>query len=71
MEFKLISGDRTIDSIAYDLAFSIASQDASTTTPALMLARVMELMPDCVRLVSEKAAEESKPKIGKVRPLSL
>lgn len=71
MEFKLISGNRTIDSVAYDLALSIASKETSITTPALMLARVMELMPECIKLVSEKASEESKPRTGKVRPLSL
>ncbi|AKZ85330.1 Uncharacterised protein [Enterobacter hormaechei] len=71
MKFKLISGNRTIDSVAYDLALSIASKETSTTTPALVLAKVMELMPECIKLVSEKASEESKLKTGKVRPLVL
>ncbi|WOR57248.1 hypothetical protein [Citrobacter freundii] len=71
MKFKLISGNRTIDSVAYDLALSIASKETSTTTPALVLAKVMERMPECIKLVSEKASEESKLKTGKVRPLVL
>ena len=49
MKFKLISGNRTIDSVAYDLALSIASKETSTTTPALVLAKVMELMPECIK----------------------
>lgn len=65
MSNKIISSGRTIDSVAYDLALVIASRDPSVSTPEALLAKITELLPECIKLVSAKASEEKPPPSGK------
>lgn len=71
MSKKLISDERTIQSVAYDLALAIATKDPTTTTPELLLAKIEALLPECSTLVAAKFSEENPPLKSSVSPLRL
>nr|WP_237764899.1 hypothetical protein [Enterobacter hormaechei] len=53
---------RTVESVAYDLALTLAAKDPSVTSPDSLLKRISDLLPEC-REVTKKLYSAEQPPI--------
>ncbi|NUU68470.1 hypothetical protein HQN64_20505 [Enterobacteriaceae bacterium BIT-l23] len=64
MSANVFTGGRTTESVAYDLALSLAAKDPSITTPEAMIRRISDLLPLCREVAEKKHRQESPPAMG-------
>jgi hypothetical protein len=61
MAFNVFREGRTKESVAYDLALTLAAKDSSITTPEALIQRIADLLPECRKATDEKRSEEEPP----------
>lgn len=61
MSFNVFREGRTKESVAYDLALTLAAKDRSITTPEALIQRIADLLPECRKVTDEKRSEEEPP----------
>ncbi|WP_368301356.1 hypothetical protein [Kluyvera sichuanensis] len=58
MNKKIFSSDRTVESVAYDIALALASKDDAANTPEEMMARIESLLPACLEEANARYEKE-------------
>lgn len=61
MEFNVFAANRTEESVAYDLALTLAAKDPAISTPGALIQRIADLLPAC-RDAAKKKYETEAPK---------
>lgn len=64
MKANVFKGDRTKESVAYDLALALASKDPAITTPDALIQRIADILPVCRDAVDKKYSDEIPPSRG-------
>ncbi|HFJ3402236.1 TPA: hypothetical protein ACGUJL_004608 [Salmonella enterica] len=64
MAFNVFSGGRSKESVAYDLAITLAAKDPAITTPESFIQRVADLLPACREAASKKYKDEEPTPFG-------
>lgn len=64
MAMNVFSGDRTQESVAYDLALALAAKDPAITTPEALIQRVADLLPVCREVTNERYKGEAPRPFG-------
>ncbi|MBI0677226.1 hypothetical protein HCH73_09320 [Citrobacter koseri] len=64
MEINVFRGDRTKESVAYDLALALAAKDPDITTPSALIQRIADILPLCREAADKRYAEEIPPPAG-------
>ena len=64
MSANVFSGGRTKESVAYDMALSLAAKDPAITTPAALIQRIADILPVCREAADKKYSEEIPPSRG-------
>ncbi|EOE2717234.1 hypothetical protein ACKDBV_004143 [Klebsiella oxytoca] len=64
MKANVFKGDRTKESVAYDLALALAAKDPAITTPEALLQRIADILPVCREAADKKYADEIPPSRG-------
>lgn len=59
MKINVFKGDRTEESVAYDLALTLAAKDPEITTPKALIQRIADLLPACRDAAKEKYKTEA------------
>ncbi|HCD6065357.1 TPA: hypothetical protein NDT40_002806 [Klebsiella oxytoca] len=58
MEINVFKGDRTKESVAYDLALALAAKDPEITTPERLIQRIADILPLCREAAEKKYKDE-------------
>ena len=64
MKANVFKGDRTKETVAYDLALALASKDPAITTPDSLIQRIADILPVCRDAVDKKYSDEIPPSRG-------
>ncbi|EMW2191462.1 hypothetical protein [Enterobacter hormaechei] len=64
MEINVFRGDRTKESVAYDLALALAAKDPAITTPSALIQRIADILPLCREAANKRHGEEVPPPAG-------
>lgn len=64
MEINVFKGDRSKESVAYDLALALATKDPAITTPDALIQRIADILPLCRESADKKYVEEVPPPAG-------
>lgn len=64
MKINVFKGDRTKESVAYDLALALAAKDPAITTPGALIQRIADILPLCRESAEKLHAEEVPPSRG-------
>jgi len=64
MAFNVFSGGRTEESVAYDLALTLASKDPAIITPEELIQRIADLLPVCRDAANKKYKDEAPKPFG-------
>lgn len=67
MSEKIFSHGRTIHSVAYDLALTLATKDEDTNTPYDLLRRIAHYLPVCIEAAEEFKESESGPPVTDIK----
>ncbi len=59
MTQKVISAGRTIESVAYDLALALATKEPEINSPYVLVKRIADLMPECVKATKQQYSDEN------------
>lgn len=60
MSFNIFIGGRNQESVAYDLALSLATKDKQVTTPEELIQKIAELLPLCREAAEQRYKSEKK-----------
>lgn len=60
MTNNLFVDNRTVESIAWDLALTLASKDPLATTPEALLQKIELLLPECLSIVGRRKPEQAR-----------
>ncbi|MEQ9970128.1 hypothetical protein ABRP72_13200 [Pectobacterium carotovorum] len=61
MPNRLFSGNRNVESVAYDVALLLASRDQALATPEQVMNKIKELLPDCLEAAKTIQDDETPP----------
>lgn len=64
MTANVFKGDRTKESVAYDMALSLAAKDPTITTPESLIQRIADILPACRDAADKKYSDEIPPSRG-------
>jgi len=64
MSANVFKGDRTKESVAYDMALALAAKDPEITTPAALIQRIADILPVCRDAADKKYGDEIPPSRG-------
>lgn len=64
MSANIFNSDRTIDSVAYDIALLLASRDKSLLTPVDVIQKIESLLPECIEVAEKQRSKENPVPVG-------
>lgn len=64
MALNVFAGNRTEESVAYDLALALATKDSSANTPEALIQRIADVLPACREAAKEKYMAEAPQPFG-------